>query len=315
MAFANVQTDMKSIDLESRYIGCLLGLALGDALGAPLEGGVMERAVWRSIGRTKDGRLRFTDDTQMSLDLAQSLIAKGSLDPDDIASRFAKSYRWSRGYGRGAARMLKKIKRGMDWREANRSVFPNGSFGNGAAMRSPVIGLFFAETPSKIPSHARSQALITHAHPLGQESSVLIARAAAFALLERSPCEILAELKVGCVEDEFLRRLNIAGELLCATDVGPEVVRENLGNGIKATESVVTALYVACRFFSSSFETMLHFVSEIGGDVDTIGAMAGAIFGARNGMDALQKDAIDRLEQADHIAKTARELFRTRAES
>ena len=56
------------MDLE-RYRGCLVGLAMGDALGAPYEGGVLERAVWRLLGRTRAGELRWTDDTQMSLDL------------------------------------------------------------------------------------------------------------------------------------------------------------------------------------------------------------------------------------------------------
>jgi len=101
---------------RDRFEGCLLGLALGDALGAPHEGGLLERCVWRLIGKTRQGEMRWTDDTQMSLDLAESLIAGGAVDPDDLARRFAGSYRWSRGYGPGAARILKRIGRGADWR-------------------------------------------------------------------------------------------------------------------------------------------------------------------------------------------------------
>ena len=59
------------------FSGCLLGLASGDALGAPYEGGFMERALWRAIGRTRDGEARWADDTRMSLDLAESLLARG----------------------------------------------------------------------------------------------------------------------------------------------------------------------------------------------------------------------------------------------
>jgi ADP-ribosylglycohydrolase len=55
-------------------------LALGDALGAAHEGGLLERLLWRVIGTTREGRIRWTDDTQMSLDVAESLIAKGDLD-------------------------------------------------------------------------------------------------------------------------------------------------------------------------------------------------------------------------------------------
>lgn len=126
------------------YRGCLLGLALGDALGAPHEGGPLERLLWTVLGWTPRGERRWTDDTQMSLDLARSPLACDGLDLDHLAPAFAGSYRWSRGYGPGAAKLLKRIARGTPWREANRSVFEGGSFGNGGAMRAPVIGLYFA---------------------------------------------------------------------------------------------------------------------------------------------------------------------------
>ena len=58
--------------------GCLLGLALGDALGAPYEGGPLERGLWMLIGKTRSGHLRWTDDTRMSLDLAEVLLAAGA---------------------------------------------------------------------------------------------------------------------------------------------------------------------------------------------------------------------------------------------
>ena len=94
------------------FEGCLLSLALGDALGAPYEGGPIERLVWWFIGTTKQGESRWTDDTQMAVDIAESLISKGTLDPDDLAARFASSYRWSRGYGPAAGKLLKRIARG-----------------------------------------------------------------------------------------------------------------------------------------------------------------------------------------------------------
>lgn len=79
--------------VEDRFSGCLLGLALGDALGAPYEGNPIERAVWNWLGKTKQGKRRWTDDTQMSLDLAESLLAEGGLNPDrlvDAAVQVAK---------------------------------------------------------------------------------------------------------------------------------------------------------------------------------------------------------------------------------
>ncbi|HNA22027.1 MAG TPA: ADP-ribosylglycohydrolase family protein, partial [Agitococcus sp.] len=54
--------------------GCLFGLALGDALGAPYEGGILERLLWKMIGSTKEGYAKWTDDTQMTLDLLESIL-------------------------------------------------------------------------------------------------------------------------------------------------------------------------------------------------------------------------------------------------
>lgn len=95
------------------FSGCFFGLALGDTLCAPFEGGILERALWRLIGKTRTGKNRYTDDTQMSLDVAESLCKNKGVNQDHLAETFAASYRWSRGYGVGAARMLKKIKKGI----------------------------------------------------------------------------------------------------------------------------------------------------------------------------------------------------------
>jgi poly(ADP-ribose) glycohydrolase ARH3 len=58
---------MAEITLRERFRGGVLGLALGDALGAPFEGGIIERCTWRCICAATGTKLRWTDDTQMSL--------------------------------------------------------------------------------------------------------------------------------------------------------------------------------------------------------------------------------------------------------
>ena len=133
----------KSMKSKDSFSGCFFGLALGDALCAPYEGGVLERALWLLIGKTSAGKNRYTDDTQMSLDVAKSLLEKNGVDQDHLATTFASSYRWSRGYGAGASKMLRKIRNGANWQEVNRVVFACGSYGNGAAMRAPIVALYF----------------------------------------------------------------------------------------------------------------------------------------------------------------------------
>ncbi len=294
---------------RDRFAGCMLGLALGDALGAPHEGGLLERLVWRLIGTTAQGEARWTDDTQMSLDLAESLLAQGTLDLDDLARRFAASYRWSRGYGPGAARLLKRIARGADWRTARHAIYPGGSFGNGGAMRAPIIALVRHEGPGALADAARASASVTHAHPLGMEGAVLIATATALALREATPPAIYQGAADACVLEPFVTRLARGGALLHSGAAPTAVeVRRELGNGIVATESCVTALYVATRFLDRPFADLLEFVASCGGDVDTIGAMAGAVWGAARGAADLPAELLRQLEQRDRLQTVAAAL-------
>ncbi len=93
---------------QDKYHGCLIGLALGDALCVPYEGGISERFLWKFFSTTKTGEIRYTDDTQMTIDIARSLIAYQGINQDALAEQFSSSYQWSRGYGPSAAKRLKE---------------------------------------------------------------------------------------------------------------------------------------------------------------------------------------------------------------
>lgn len=290
--------------------GCLLGLALGDAFGADHEGGPLERLVWRFIGRTKAGKRRWTDDTQMAMDVARWLLDAGAADPDALAIRFGQSYRWSRGYGPGAARILKRIARGEHWSIANRAAFADGSFGNGAAMRAPVVGLFYAKSPERATEVATVSAKITHAHSLGIEGAVLLAAATGAAVQLCDASGILERSAEVCESPEFTKRLDIARDWLRSDHMptAAQVARQ-LGNSIAAPKSCVTALYVALRHLALPFQEMMEFAIRVRGDVDTIGAMSGAIWGARRGTPELPDDWLNQLEDKERIERTGAELF------
>lgn len=294
---------------EDKFEGCLLGLALGDALGAPFEGGLLERLLWKLIGTTRTGEMRWTDDTQMSIDVAESLIAHNSANANDLAHRFAVSYRWSRGYGPGAARLLKKIASGQDWQRANKSVYPAGSYGNGGAMRAPVLSLFDARRPAELASAVELTTSITHAHPLGIEGALLIATATSLSLRDAEPIEVLSVLARTSRHAPFAERIEAAAKWLSeGTLPRPQTVAAELGNGTEATKSCLTAVFLALSFAQRPFEEMLDFISRCGGDVDTIGAMAGALWGARRGRQELPAHQIARLEQGSRISDLAKAL-------
>lgn len=294
------------------FSGCLLGLASGDALGAPYEGGILERALWGAIGRTRSGERRWTDDTQMSLDLAESLLARRQLDLADLASRFASGYAWSRGYGQGTAKLLKRIRRGQDWEAASRSVFAQGSYGNGAAMRAPVIALFHARDLSAMLSTTRDSSRITHAHPLGIEGAVLVAVATHALLHQQTTANVLAQLTQHCADPRMAARLECV-QRFCggATPAEtPRAIARQLGNGMTAETSCFTAIYLALRFRGAPFDDMMAFAIKCGGDVDTIAAMAGAMWGAANGEQGLPQFP---LEKRSGIRRVGQLLFEVNA--
>ena len=297
---------MSTTNTLDQFRGCLLGLSLGDALGAPYEGGILEKLLWRAIGTTRDGMMRWTDDTQMTVDLIESYLAGGHFDSDDLAARFAKSYRWSRGYGPGTAKMLKRIAKGVDWRKANLSVYPDGSFGNGAAMRAPILGLIFASRMEDLTKAARLTATVTHAHPIGIEGAILLAAVTGLAARGCSQVEIFEQASASCNLEEFKSKLAAAQSWLeSERSVSTADVASRLGRGIAAHDSCITAVYLALRFRNQPFLDMQRFIAKIGGDADTIGAMAGAIWGTINGAAGLPAEPLSKLEQRERLTSLA----------
>ena len=291
---------MPSLD---QYQGCLLGLATGDALGAPHEGGPIERLMWRMIGRTRAGEARWTDDTQMALDLAESLLAHGGVSQHELALQFARSYTWTRGYGPGAAKILKRIRRGQPWNAVVRAVYPGGSYGNGAAMRAPVLALFYPGDRAALVAAAQNSAEVTHAHPLAKAGATIIAVAVQAFLRGASSTEALSLTREACTSDQFHVRIDTAESWLqhkSAPD--PETVAARLGNGITAVTSCITALYVAARHLDRPFEEMSRFAIAGGGDVDTISAMAGAMWGVVNGCTKLPAVALEERARIEEMA-------------
>lgn len=310
--FDRTMQQKKREERIDRIKGSLLGLALGDAFGAPHEGGMLERALWALVG-TRKGKRRWTDDTQMTLDVIESLVEHERVDQDDLARRFARSYRWSRGYGPGAAKVLKRIRRGHSWESAGRSFYRDGSYGNGGAMRAPAVGLFFAAgSDNEIVAASSAVAEVTHAHPLGREGARLIALATALSLNDTSSEEIIERLCRKAESPEFSTRLQKAGDWLQAGGTAaPRTAAAELGNGMAAVESCVTAVYAALAFRSRDFDDLLEFAISLRGDVDTLAAMAGAVWGAGRGLDALPEARLEQLEQRDRLEALAQSLADT----
>ncbi|KGF71396.1 hypothetical protein DO97_20720 [Neosynechococcus sphagnicola sy1] len=288
---------------KDQYLGCILGLALGDAMGAPYEGGILEQLIWKLIGRTKDGLPRWTDDTQMSIDIAMSLLDNGELNQLDLSTRFANSYKWSRGYGPGTARLLKRIGKGEPWQKASMAIFKNGSFGNGAAMRASILALYFNDNIDRLLSETKRSAEITHSHPLAIEGAILIALTTHLIINHVTIDDIINTLKEHCKSKEFGTQLKIIHAWLSSNHTpSPKEIAKTLGNGMTAQSSVMSSICIAFLHFDKSFSELLSFARSCKGDVDTISAMAGTLWGARNGATTIYSIPIEQRQELEQIA-------------
>ncbi len=300
-------------DLHARIRGCLLGLALGDAVGAPYEGATSSFVTSRYptpeslFLRAEDGPIHYTDDTQMMIGVCEALIADGEIQAATLCQRFAQNYIPARGYGRGARRILEAMEDGKDYAALAEEVFPGGSFGNGAAMRVAPVGLLFRDDLQRVAQEAAAQSRLTHLHLLGIEGAQLIACSVAIA--SRSDAinkqKFLEELRPYCLLPEFSQKLLQAATI-------PQNRLHELGNAITAHESVVTA--IACFLtFPESFVDAVGTAIHLGGDTDTLAAMTGAISGAYLGEAALPKSVLQALENGDqgrdYICQLADQLW------
>lgn len=304
--------------LQDRFRGTLLGLFIGDALGMPVEG--WPRAVIRERFAHDRGRVRemcdarlgagtYTDDTQMALALAEALFdgAVGApapgLDLDRIAARFAERYDPERGYGGNTRRILAAIRKGTPWRRAVDELrLPGGSWANGAAMRVAPVALAFYPDPERVATAAQRQAEVTgHDHPIGRFGARLQALAVLESLRrgaageEIRVAELLERLASGAPEElrgplDWIREHADGPQ---AAD--PEAAVRVLGVGGRASASVPAALWAFLRYRSDPERAVVEAVG-LGGDTDTIGAMAGALTGAYHGASAFPERWLAALE-------------------
>lgn len=283
--------------LEDRFIGCLLGLAVGDALGAYFEGQSPEHlasrfsSVRELMQNRPPGEMWYTDDTQMAIGVAETLLASRAIEEPTLCRRFAENYMPQRGYGRGARVVIEAMLEGQDYKFWAEELFPGGSFGNGAAMRVAPVGLAFRHDHDNLWEQARLSSLPTHVHPLGIEGAQLIACAVALATISDRIdrvqfCEALA---ARCQSVEFSGPLRRAAHVKAARDLAL------FGNGIQAQSSVVTAI-ASFGLTPDSYEQTIGNAIRLGGDTDTIAAMAGAISGAYLGWKAIPTDLLESLE-------------------
>lgn len=273
---------------EDAIVGVLLGCMVGDALGSVFEGApYSEKLADEVAARARTPRYwKYTDDTEMTLAVAESLLECGGVDPDQLAWSLARNMDISRGYGAGTRTVLASPGR---WRQARYAYWDDGSKGNGAAVRVGPIACAYAGNVHELNKAAWASAGVTHAHHEGRAGACIMASAIAGVLTARaepSPAALLDAVDasvMGCAayepKLEDLRRL--LQEEADLNEIGTR-----LRTGVLAIDSVPAALCVFLRF-AGSFERVVTSAVSLGGDTDSIGAMAGALAGGLYGASAI----------------------------
>ncbi len=284
--------------LQDRFQGCLLGLAVGDALGGKFEAQSADaiRARFptaKSLIDYPQEEIWYTDDTQMTIGVAETLASRGEIVEEALCAAFVANYLPSRGYGRGARAVLEAMEEGRDYRQVAERHFPGGSYGNGAAMRVAPVGLFFRDDHPRLLEQARLSALPTHRHNLGIEGAQLLALGVA--LCSNMPrfdrAAFFADLLSACGSASYRGKLEEAAGVQSPEGLAP------LGNCIEALHSVPTAI-AAFALTPESYEMTISNAIFLGGDTDTIAAMAGTLSGAYLGAAGLPQRLVSLLESS-----------------
>jgi poly(ADP-ribose) glycohydrolase ARH3 len=300
-------------ELYDRYKGIGAGLVIGDAHCAPYEGGPLERGLWRLIGRT-GGKHRFTDDTQMAFDLGNHLARNGRIEQQQLAVEFAKSYQWSRGYGPSTLAVLRQIRKGKHWLEAATHRFKDGSFGNGAAMRiAPlVVYLHHGSRLDQVNQWVTESAEVTHPNQKAIDGALAVALCLAGALDGLDPIANIRGISAQMESQEFKANLDqVYSWLESGAGPSPEQAKRMIGAGTAATQSCPIAIYIGLRGAQSPLSFIIESSNVGGGDTDTIGAMAGAIWGAYNGFKAIPADYIETTEGIDEMIELVDKIVKS----
>ncbi len=280
----------------SRARGALLGLAVGDALGGPVEFmtageirakyGVLREMVGGGWLRLKPGQI--TDDTEMSLCVARAIVAAGGWDLAGIAGQFAG---WLK---------TRPLDVGDTCRRGIRNFMLKGQLetpqnqwdaGNGALMRMVPVALFTLGDDLLLQRCAVEQGHLTHNQPLSDAACICYGRLIHLALLGYSKPRLRREVE-GLIAEHHTFSFEPYRGL--------------------ATGYVVDTFQTVCHYFfrGRSFEECVTGAVNQGGDADTTGAITGGLAGAYYGVDAIPRRWVKKMDKRllSNIADHARSL-------
>ncbi|MFH0701543.1 MAG: ADP-ribosylglycohydrolase family protein [Candidatus Woesearchaeota archaeon] len=341
------------MDLKERYIATLIGCALGDTLGMPFESWPRAR-ILKHLGRVtqpidpvilrnaneeiirKDefGKVKYyskdlvkgnyTDDTILTLVLAESLAAEKGFNVFDIAKRQLHEYvirlredgTVAGGFGGTTIEGFKRLMQGISPLESG----VIGGPGNAPAMKMSPLGLYMEAVDKYDTGLGMAQMVsrITHLDPRSVVSGVVQAQAVYTCLRDRSREEFIDSCYNVCshrekpLTSEFLvsEQGNLTSRLKWIKDnrdVSVEEAHAFLGSKSEVYSSYPFALFMFQKYWNNPINGLIETVN-FGGDCDTTGAMYGALCGAKNGM-VFPREWIDVLQDKQRLISAAEGIY------
>ena len=302
----NTQTQT-AIANDSAIAGALKGMAMGDALGNPLEG---KNAQWirNTFGEIK-GYLNdapaIGNDTKMALLTIQSVLNSMPNHPEQLAQLIVATPLHSS--GRALEHTKKNLKAGHPWWNAGLE----DSAGTAGPARCAAIGLLWSNDPQTAAYEAALSCLVTHGHIAAIAGSAALAAAMALATQQTTlddqwmttAAQIAEDL---CGPNRTTERLRIAAQM---TTVNHKSALEMIGSGPVSWEAIPAAIYCAATA-NHPIDAIIKAV-QAGGDTDTIGSMAGGLAGAAHGDGQWSKPS-NQINEIEEIMNTINSVTSSR---
>jgi ADP-ribosyl-[dinitrogen reductase] hydrolase len=301
------------LDLKNRFRGCLIGLACGDALGAPVE--FLPRGTFPPVETlTGGGKFQlkpgeWTDDTSMALCLASSLIEKQAFDPENQMQKYLK---WAEdgylsckdycfGMGKTVFQALVRYKKTGAPYSGNTDP---KSAGNGCVMRLAPVVLFYYPDHQSVVHFSGESSKTTHGALECIDACRLFGNILFKALSGHPKSEILSA-------DPFFES---PGNGLCRNiqKIANGNYKSKSSTGISGSGYVVESLEAAlwCFYTTETFKEAVLKAVNLGQDADTTAAICGQLAGAYYGIDGISKEWIEKIAMNEFILKSSDALLR-----
>ncbi|HEX7576020.1 MAG TPA: ADP-ribosylglycohydrolase family protein [Candidatus Methanoperedens sp.] len=310
---------------KDKYIGCMMGAAIGDAIGKQNEGVKREHILKRglikdygiAVAGTPGDKLRpgdYTDDTEQMLVLAGSLIDNNGFDVIDFSKRLAK---WGADalkdpirksfLGPTSAHAIERLYSGVSWKESGGNIPSCGS-----AMRAAPVGLFYDDLDD-VESNAAFSSIPTHNSKTSIAGAVAVAIAVRCALDEKDCADIISEtcVRASKYDAGLAEKIKLSFEL---RNNDPDEVFSKLGTSYLVLDTVPCAFYCFTRHFENPERAIIEAVNA-GGDTDSIACITGAMCGALRGRDSFPEKWIKGLENRGLIEERAGKMYEIRLHS